>query len=247
MRRLLKQLLLPPLDFLLVAFAGLLLWRRKPVLARTLLVVAGLGLWLLSTPLLATALLRSLQNEPALELEGPFGDARAIVVLSADVDREAPEFGGPTPGAWGLQRLRYGAALQRATGLPLLVTGGVPTPGSPPQGQLMRALLEKELSVPVRWVENRSQDTWENARFSAELLARDGIEHVLLVTHAWHMPRSRRAFEAAGLEVTAAPTAFRAATEDIIAGLIPRWSAMRDSALALHEYFGLVYYAIAYG
>src|SRR5262249_58500733 len=105
---------------------------------------------------------------------GPLPEADAIVVLSADGDRLAPEYGGPTVGALGLQRLRYGAALYRATGKPVLVTGGIPSRGSPPHAVTMKEVLERDFSVPVRWVEPESKNTYENAKLSAELLHRDG-------------------------------------------------------------------------
>ena len=243
MRQLVESVLLPPLDCLLLAVIGLAVVRWRPRLGRCLMVLSFVLLWLMSTPLVASALLRSLQSEATAQV--PLPEADAIVVLSADIDRLAPEYGGQTVGALGLQRLRYGAALHRATGKPVLVTGGVPAVGAPPHAVTMKEVLERDFAVPVRWVEPASKNTYENAKLSAEMLLRDGVKSIYLVTHAWHMPRARRAFEAFGLAVTPAPTGYRAAPDDPVGALVPRWTAMRDTAFALHEMVGYVWYTIS--
>ncbi|HMY77819.1 MAG TPA: YdcF family protein, partial [Thauera aminoaromatica] len=106
-----------------------------------------------------------------------------------------------------LERLRYAAALARETRLPVLVSGGAPA-GDTPEAYLMEALLRDEYGVPPRWVESASRDTRENARFSAVHLQAAGVKRILLVTHAMHMERARPEFEAAGLDVIPAPTAW---------------------------------------
>jgi uncharacterized SAM-binding protein YcdF (DUF218 family) len=243
MRQLAESILLPPLSCLLLAALGLLVVKWRPRLGRCLMGLGFVLLWLMSTPLVAAALLRSLQTEATSAVPRP--EAEAIVVLSADADRLAPEYGGSTVGALGLQRLRYGAALHRATGKPILVTGGVPSRGEPPHAVKMKEVLESDFDVPVRWVEPEAKNTHENARLSAEMLRRDGIGSIYLVTHAWHMPRAQRVFEKFGLAVTPAPTGYRAAPDDLLTALVPRWTALRDTAFALHEMVGAVWYAIS--
>jgi len=245
-RTLLEAALLPPLNCLVVAAIGLILWRRFKKTGTGLMIGGAVLLWLQATPYFATALLCSLQTEPALAPDTGAMDAQAIVVLSADVTRHAPEFGRPTSGAFGLERVRYGAWLQRATGLPLLVSGGVPALGLASLGETMKDDLDQSFGVPVRWVETRSADTYQNARESAEILERDGVKRILLVTHAWHMPRAKAAFEACGIEVVPAPTSFRSLPQRVMAGLVPRWTALRDCALAGHEYLGLIWYELVH-
>jgi uncharacterized SAM-binding protein YcdF (DUF218 family) len=70
---------------------------------------------------------------------------------------------------------------------------------------LARAMVE--LGVPIDLVvrERCSHSTRENAQYSAKILARRGIKKITLVTSDWHVPRARRHFENAGLDVEAAP------------------------------------------
>src|SRR6056297_2241083 len=117
--------LLPPGGLILGLALGLMLrrsWRR----AGNLLVGLSLAaLVALTSPPVAHLLMRSLDHYPpvtAAALEGH--RAEAIVVLSGDRRRDAAEYGGDTVGSITLERLRYGVRLHRATGLPLLFSGG---------------------------------------------------------------------------------------------------------------------------
>lgn len=193
---LLAAFLLPPLNGLLLAGLGWLLWLRRPRLAR-LLVGSGLALlFVLALPVVGNAMLRSLEGEPVSQEQ--MRQAQAIVVLGGGRYRGAPEYGGDTVSVPTLVRLRYAAKLHRETGLPLLVSGGKPDGGGTSEAEAMRRVLADEFGLPVRWVEGESDNTRENALFSAQLLKRDGVTRVLLVTHAEHMRRARRSFEQGG-------------------------------------------------
>ncbi|MEM7203413.1 MAG: YdcF family protein [Planctomycetota bacterium] len=241
MRELLKLLILPPLAPLLLVVAAALL-RRRPRVSRVLAIAGFLSLWLLSTPWMAWVLLAGLQRDPALDPAALPG-AEAIVVLSADHVRAAPEFGGDTVGPMTLERLRYGARLHRACGRPLLVSGGVVGTLERPHAELMRDVLEGEWGVTVRWLESNSRNTFENARESAALLAEAGIDRVYLVTHAWHLPRATASFARFGVDVVPAPTGFRGPPHRFWRGLLPSWSGLRDCSLGLHEWIGRLWYA----
>ncbi len=244
MRHLLEALLLPPAATLCLLALGALLARRWKRLGRTVQALALLWLLALSTPFVANALLRSLQSFPALPATGELPAADAIVVLSAEADATGAEYGAPTVGPMTLQRLRYGAALQRRTKLPLLVSGGVAGRGLPSLASMMAATATQDFGVPVKWQEDRSADTRENAEFSAAMLKTAGVQKVLLVTSAWHMPRSVAAFERAGLTPIAAPTGFCSPVVDNLVKFTPHWHALRDSGLALHEWIGRFVYAL---
>ena len=240
---LISAFLLPPLNLLLVALAGLLLARAFPRLGRTLLISALALLWLCSTPYFAGGALRLLESE-AGAVDARTQPADAIVVLGGGTYFGAPEYGADTVGEYALVRLRYAAKLHRETGKPLLVTGGKPLGNDLSEASQMRAVLEGEFGVPVRWAEGASDNTLENARYSYSLLQKDGIKRIYLVTHAWHMPRAARVFRAAGFDVVAAPTAFTTRFRTDLLGFLPRAEAMSDSRIFMHEIIGLVWYRL---
>jgi len=242
---LLKVLVLPPLSLFLLAALGLLVARRRRKLGLFITGGAACLLVLLTIPFVSAGLLISLQTAPALPPEGPYPDAQAIVVLGADVNPRAPEYGGATVGSLSMERLRYAARLARATGLPLLTTGGSLMEGTPAVAELMARVLEDELATPVRWTEIGSRTTRQNADFTAGMLAGEGVRRVFLVTHAWHMPRARAAFESAGLEVVPAPTGFRIWPDLVPRSFLPSARSMRQSYFAFHEWIGRLWYALS--
>jgi uncharacterized SAM-binding protein YcdF (DUF218 family) len=238
-------LLMPPAGLLILALVGLIvMWRHRRL--GLVLVVAGMaGLWILSTPPVGRSLLRGLQIYPPLDLSRPVDPAAAIVVLGGGHYLDAPEYGGENSVIGPvLERLRYAVWLHRRTGLPLLITGGSVFGTAPPESVTTARCLEEDYGIQARWIEAESRNTRENARNSARLLERDGIHHVYLVTHAWHMRRAVPAFGRAGLDVTPAPTLFltRDEAQTTIYDFVPSISGLAMSYTALHERLGYIWY-----
>jgi uncharacterized SAM-binding protein YcdF (DUF218 family) len=239
----LLAMLLPPAAPMLCAALGCVVRRRHRIAGRLLIAAAALLLYLPSTPFVAALLMLPLQTGSALSDAIP-ANAEAVVVLGGDVRSHAAEYGGDTAGSLTLERIRYAAALQRRTGLPLLVSGGPILSGGSPIAIVMRNVLIHEYGVPVRWVEAQSRDTWENAGRSAAILQGQGITRILLVTHAWHMRRALLAFAAAGLDASPAPTGLVSLPEDPLVALLPTARAMLASAYAVHEWIGVLWYEL---
>ena len=194
-----KSLLLPPTGLLLVALIGLAIIRRHPRAGRTLATVAVATLLALSMPIVAGGLVRLLDDSPPIDL-AVAKTAQAIVIPGGGVRRNALEYGGDTLGRLTLERVRYGARLAKQTGLPVLVTGGSVLGNTVPEAVLMKEALENEYGVTVRWVEDRSRNTRENAEFTARMLAADGVRRVVLVLHAFDVPRAVPLYERTGLQ-----------------------------------------------
>ncbi len=237
----LAALFLPPGILILLMAWGLALRRTRPRLGPGLFAGGLAVLYALSMPLAANFLLSQWENSPR---NGPTSDAAAIVVLGGGKSHDAPEYGNDTVLGATLVRLRYAAHLQRLTGHPILVSGGSPE-GSPlSEAELMQRALQNEFGVPVRWAEGASANTLENARFSYRMLAAEDIRTILLVTHAWHMPRARLAFEAAGFKVIPAATGYTRRYRLTVLDFLPDARALRDSALFFHEIMGIVWYRL---
>lgn len=245
---LVASFLLPPLNGLVPAFAGLLLLGRRPRLGRSLLAFGLLLLAALALPIVADALLRPLEDRfPPLPRETLARlDAEAVVILGAGAYRRAPEFAGADDvRQLALDRLRYGALLARESGRPVLVTGGAHPGQGKPEALAMEVALTRDFGIHPRWIEARAEDTRQNALYSAEKLLPQGLRRIALVTHAFHMPRAVAAFEAAGFQVVPAPTAFLATSRPrTLLDFLPRYEAMRNSGLALHELIGIAWYRL---
>jgi uncharacterized SAM-binding protein YcdF (DUF218 family) len=124
------------------------------------------------------------------------------------------------------------------------VTGGAPLGNISSEAEQMKSVLENEFRTPVKWVEGSSNNTHENAYKSYEILKKDGIKHIMLVTHAWHMPRAMREFERAGFQVTPAPTAFTTRYRTDGLAYLPTASALQQSRIFIHEVIGMLWYRL---
>ena len=230
----LSSLLLPPTSLIALTIIGAIALKRRRAFGLVLTVGSQLLLLALSLPVVANALVRSLEPLPASIDQ--IKRAQAIVVLGGGRNLGAPEWGGETVNDYTLRRARYGARLARESGLPVYVSGGRPTGGQLAEGTLMRELIAREFNSPVKWVEAASETTREQALMAAQDLKPQQISRIALVTDAVHMPRAQRAFELAGLAVTPAPTGYTAQRPFAPYQLIPGPAALLHSHIALREW-----------
>jgi uncharacterized SAM-binding protein YcdF (DUF218 family) len=210
-----------------------------------MIVVSLLLLYFLCTEIGASLLVRPLENLTAPLASSSDTRAQAIVVLAAGRLEHAAEYGGKDiPDYIALGRLRYAAKLQHETGLPILVSGGnVAVDGAgESKADAMASALREDFVTPVRWVEGTSENTAENAQFSAGILHQEGVRRILLVTDAMHMPRAKMVFAKTGLDVVAAPTMFFGAVSIGPFDFLPSAEGLRRSYYATYEWLGLVWY-----
>ena len=248
LNRSIEFLLLPPGQFLILAVLAFF-WRKRKMLVCSLLSLAVLQVLLLSLPLTSSWLLGKLEEQypPRFELWKQGNLPQAIVVLGSGRNLNVPEYtGGESTSLAGLERLRYAALLHRATGLPILVTGGSPQQGARSEAELMRDVLQDEFRVPVKWLETASHTTWQNAQFTDQILAAEGIQSAWLVTQAWHMPRSLYSFRNRKVQYLAASVSYSGAIQwtDHHMKFIPQATALVRSSIALHEWIGLIWYRV---
>lgn len=255
-RRVVEVLTLPPGGPLLLLALACLLMRRRPRLGRGLAVLAFATLWLGSTPGVGHLLTAPLEDAHPPLTTGLLSAAqagsdppRAIVVLGGGNVHDLREQPAPDrPKGKSLARLVQGAGLARNTGLPLLLSGGAVQQGTEAEARTMARIARDDLRVEPRWVEDRSLDTFANARESARELAPAGVHSIILVTSAIHMARSVELFEAAGFRVLPAPTAFsgREPPDPVLAWL-PSGEGAQMVATALHEWVGIGWYRLRSG
>ncbi len=240
----LKAFILPPGLLILTGLLGLLMGRR--LLGKLLTLLTLLSLYVLSTPFFSAQLLNGLEQRfPTLSPTKPdTGSAEAIVVLGADIYPDAPEYGGDTANAPMLERVRYAAWLHFRTGLPIITSGGAMKPGNTPAAQAAAKVLEKEYAAKVLTTTERSLTTWEESNAIKQLTTQLGIQKIVLVTHAWHMPRAAYAFKRAGIDFIPAPTVFqtRPRPVDKPSSWFPDAGIFFRSVTALHEYVGIAWY-----
>ncbi|MCP1498120.1 uncharacterized SAM-binding protein YcdF (DUF218 family) [Pseudomonas migulae] len=245
-----KQLLLPPGILLLLLLLAWWFRRSRPRLAGVCFALGLGGFWLMSLPVVVQWSAKALEREPALnrsEWATLSQRADAIVVLGSGRERGDLAWGDDQPTGVGLARQRYAARLAKASGLPILTSGGLHFGTPPSEAKLMADSMFEDSGITVRWQEGRSRTTWENAQFSAQVLLPEGIKRVVVVTQAWHMPRAVWSFQQAGFEVVPAPMGFLGVDNALpLGGWMPEFKSIWQSGQLLNEAVGQIGYSMFY-
>src|ERR1043166_8587336 len=86
--------------------------------------------------------------------------------------------------------------------------------------------------------------SYARASTSSRQLKQRGLEKILLVVDAIDMYRAERCFIRQGIDVTAAPSYYRARPFEFSPlTLVPSAEAARNSERAAHEWLGVLWYA----
>ena len=240
--------LVPPNLFVLLTVLGVLLawrWARLGLLVAT---IGAIPLYLVSTPIVADCLIGAVEALADAVPRAPAGvQPAAIIVLSADFRHGDSPAAPDTVGRVTLRRLAEAAGEQRRTGLPILVSGGRPENADDSLAGMMSTVLQDDFHIAVRWREDRSGNTYQNAAYSAELLRRAGVPSALLVTDSWHMARALWSFHAVGYPVVPAVLPGEEALSFSASSFFPQVTALLASYYALHELFGFGWYLCRHG
>jgi uncharacterized SAM-binding protein YcdF (DUF218 family) len=238
--------------------AGPWLFRRKArIPAYVLTGLSFLLLWLASIEPVSRRLMSSLENSVP-SWDGNLRGAECIVVLGGGTIAGAPDAGGvPVPAGDAFRRVAHAAKIHQRTGLPVVATGGVvfERSNSRAEAEVMKESLSALGVAPsMIFTETRSRDTADNARMTRELLEKRRFgSNVLLVSSAYHMPRSIMLFRRAGLNPIPVPTdyktdrgpAVRHKWAESILGWMPQASELQRTVSALRERLGLFFYTIS--
>ncbi|HWT70308.1 MAG TPA: YdcF family protein [Pseudomonas sp.] len=245
-----KHLLLPPGILILLLMLAWWLRRSRPRLAGLCFALGLGGFWLMSLPVVVQWGAGLLEREPPLARDewATLGRrADAIVVLGSGRERGDVAWDTDQPTGVGLERQRYAARLAKASGLPVLTSGGLHYGTPPSEAQMMADSLRDDFGVTVRWQEGQSRTTWENAQLTAQVLLPEGIKRVVVVTSAAHMPRAVWSFSKAGFEVVPAPVGFLGQDNgEVFGGWMPEFKAIWRSGQLLNEAVGQVGYWLFY-
>lgn len=240
---LLKSLILPPTSLILVVLAGLLLalrWRRLG----WGISFAGASIMLVLAMPVTGALLMAGLSADLPRTPPPSNLPTAVVILSAEARATNAARTRFEPGPLTWERILAGAQIARSSRLPILVAGGPIRPNGPTLAGVMAANLSQLFNLPPRWQEEISRDTWENARYSADILKANGISSIYLVSHGWHLRRATIAFRHFGITVTAISVRLDPWPEFHLDDFTPSLSGWTASFYGLHEWIGGLYYAM---
>jgi len=240
--KLLYAWLLPPGIFLLAILLAYF-FCRKSKNARWLLYVFAL-VYLLSIQAVSNFVIKPLENAYPQPAVSELKDAQAIVVLGGGSYSGVSDFDGEGQlSADAANRLFMGLRLHKALGLPVIMSGGKVFSYSASEADVAYRLL-KAGGVEEKYLikEDRSRNTAGNAKFTKEICGQKHFNKVVLVTSAYHMPRSVAFFQREGVDVIPYPADYRTDKKTVLNAFAftPSAGCLYDTSTAVKEYLGLL-------
>ena len=237
------------LAFLLIAaglLAGLLRWNRIRTLASAM---AALVLFVTLFTTTGAVLLQTLEDRiPRAAL--PAGGPTCIITLGGGFESEVVTARGgfemAPAGDRFVETLRLAQQFPNAR---ILISGGDGSLSGAYEGDaVIGARFFEAFGIPTTRLirEEDSRDTFENAGNTQALLKENGLSDCLLITSAFHMPRSVGLFRKLGLDVLPWPTDYRT-TGRASLGLDFTQPSTNSQLMttALREWTGLLFYYLA--
>ncbi len=188
-----------------------------------MLIFSGVCLYALSIGPVKDVLMSPLENAFPVQADVS-GDV--IVILGSGIENEA------------LIRFMCGHRLWKRLHVPVILTG------SGEKGYEKRLLMEMGVAEQDIVEEVDSKDTFENGRYTKEIIKKRGFRTPILVTSPYHMKRAVSLFKKQGIQIEPFPCDL--ATEEgeekefDILNFLPRASVLEESSKALKEYMGLM-------
>ena len=253
LRGFLKMWFLPPISNIVAVLIGLALIGRYPRTGKAMILVSMLSLYAFSTPWFSNLLLRLVEVHQPLQIETLMEhieqldteqkESRLAVVVLGSGSRFETQYDSFNIDDKAVSRLSYGVWLAEQLGQPIMLTGGVSRKGTVAHSVLMANYMRRHFGAEPDWLETRSRTTYENARYGAQTLNKEGIDTVILVTHSYHMQRGVRLFEVRGLTVIAAPIQSSVRHQGVkLSSLKPSMTSFQRTYAVLYEFLGLAWY-----
>ena len=237
---------MPPGIFIILILAGAIFYKK----ARAYLLLLASLFYLLSTQAVGNFLL--------LPFEKPYNHKHvpqavdAIVILSGGTPGKSANL---TLGSSSFKRAVYGIMIAKKENLPIIFSGQGLNKYSESMSMqdtvselnyyfdvnLTKSehLLKDKFSILY---ENRSLNTYENAKYTKKLFAQLGVKNpsIYLVTSAFHLRRSIKLYKHFGFTIIPIATDFMTTNKLNISYYFPSTIGMKMSYHALHEYAGLI-------
>ena len=197
------------------------------------------------SPLGNLLLLPLTERFPAWSAAGRTPDG--IIVLGGSIDPERSQARGSLEMDASAERIITMLQLARHYPHARIVFGGgsatliqEPVPEAPIAGDLLQDFGTEASRIVL---EGDSRTTAENAEFTRKLVSPKPGERWLLVTSAFHMPRSIGAFRKAGFDVEAYPVDWRTrGWSDATMPFTTLSAGLARTDVAVHEWIGLIAY-----
>jgi uncharacterized SAM-binding protein YcdF (DUF218 family) len=232
-----------PITFIIIFLIwGSIYRKRLPILAALFLLVVT------SSPIISDGMIHYLERAELRKSPADVHDADSIVVLSGMI--------GPIQGSHGLvyewrdpDRFFGGIELMKAGKAKNIIftDGKLPwqSDDAKPEGEVL-SQFASEFGIPAQkiLITKNVQNTKDEAIAVKEILNNSNARRIILVTSAFHMPRSKRLFENEGIDVQTYPVDYKVSVSALTPmSFLPSADAFGSFQFAWRELIGRLYYS----
>ncbi|PNR94005.1 YdcF family protein [Petrotoga sp. 9PWA.NaAc.5.4] len=210
-----------------------------------------LSIYILSSGWFAKIFVTPLENKyPSLEINSlkNFSEESVIVILGGGIIPMTPRYGEGELSDSALKRVYEGYLIHKNYNLPIIVTGGQLRGTNIPEATIMKQeLINFGVNPSYIYAEEKAKNTQQNAMFVLEYLENKNYNNIFLVTSAVHMHRALKYFENVSddINIIPFPTGYLVSNEQIKwYDFLPEIDSLKANAAALHEYLGLIKFAV---
>jgi uncharacterized SAM-binding protein YcdF (DUF218 family) len=202
------------------------LYRNKIQKAKKILTFSFIFIVLISYAPFANLLIKPLeQYYPKLNIENIPKDVKYVLILGGDIDARS----------WEIMRL-----YTKIPNLKIITSGRSILKKISEAKETQIRLIECGVKKQDIMMNEKAKDTQEEVGALKNLI---GITPFILVTSAYHLPRSMLMFQSQGLNPIPAPTDFQVADTDSLTS-IPSITQLNKTQIAWHEYMGIIWYIL---
>ena len=231
--KILQEFLLPSVFILALILIGLILIFKKRRIGKTLLIIGIVLYYFFSITPVADLILLPLENQYQAVQKEELDKADNLVLLLGGREGNVLR---------GSEILRLYFLKEEPT--QIIISGRDPINPQKKEAEDVKEFLT-ERGIPAENVvlEDKSRNTFESAKNIKEVL---NNQPFFLVTSAYHLPRAMEIFQKIGINPIPAPSDFKIKKDYDILDFFPDARNLRNSNLAFHEYFGILWYKLKY-
>ena len=234
---------------------GLIIAWKRPYFALFPMGIALITILIFSNAWVSSLLTQSLEWQHLANKNEELPKAEAIILLGGSTVAPIPPRNTVEINYSG-DRVLYAAHLYKQGKAPVIIAtgGGISWLGKTiPEATNMKQLLLR-MGVPASAIieEPQALNTHDNAVYTKEILEENGIKQSLLVTSAFHMPRSVLTFQKQDINIIPAPTDFsitkqhwkqlKSTPQATLINSLPSAGNLEATTKVLKEYLGIFVY-----
>lgn len=239
------NILLPPGIFVVLFIsAGIIMKRnakRRKGKGYLLFMISGIILYLMSISAVPNILSYPLEKGKLSLEKNNLKDVDGIIILGAGLYKKADN--KPELTIEAKSRILEGLRIYNNISKKIIVTGGDPYNKGISEAETAKLLLinmgVKESDILI---ENKSRNTFENAKFSKSIADGAGIKNPVVVTSGIHMKRAEMSFKKAGFNFKESVSDRIYSKGITLDSFFPNGENLDKTKQILWEYIGLAFY-----